>query len=110
MCSSPVVVIDVLRQNLSKMPFADHHDVVQAFTSNRANHPLRIGVLPRRAGRNDRLLKLQRLGLARKAVSITEKDPRRLITRAIRLGGGAGAEARPVPITPSVVCSRRRPC
>jgi hypothetical protein len=77
------------------MPLADHHDMVEAFPSNRANHPLRIGVLPRRAGRNNRLLKLQRLGLARKAVSITEKDPRRLITRAIRLGGGAGAEARP---------------
>ena len=36
------------------MPFADHDDVVQAFTSNRADRPLAIRVLPRRAGRNDR--------------------------------------------------------
>src|SRR5437899_11739510 len=32
--------------------FADH----EAFTSNRADHPLGIRVLPRRAGRNDGLL------------------------------------------------------
>ena len=67
------------------MPFADHDHVVKAFPANRANHPLGICVLPRRAGR-DQLPDLQRLGLARKAGSITEKDPRRSITSAIRLG------------------------
>src|SRR5262245_56070575 len=36
----PIVVVDVLRQNLAQMPFADHDDVVKAFASNRANHPL----------------------------------------------------------------------
>jgi hypothetical protein len=52
------------------MPFADHDDVVQAFTSNRADHPLGIRVLPRRAGRNDGLLDVQHQGLIRKSFSI----------------------------------------
>src|SRR5262245_3618173 len=70
MCPRPVVVVDVLRQDLSKMPFADHDDVVQAFTSNRADHPLGIRVLPWRAGRNDGLLDVQHPGLMRKSLSI----------------------------------------
>src|SRR5438093_7108857 len=70
MCPRPVVVVDVLRQDLSKMPFADHDDVVQAFTSNRADHPLGIRVLPRRAGRSNGLLDVQRPGLMRKSFSI----------------------------------------
>src|SRR5437899_11113557 len=70
MCPRPVVVVDVLRQDLSKMPFADHDDVVQAFTSNRADHPLGIRVLTRRAGRNDGLLDVQHPGLMRKSLSI----------------------------------------
>src|SRR5215467_9721902 len=37
------------------MPLVDHHDMVKAFPSNRANHALRIGVLPRRPWRDDRL-------------------------------------------------------
>src|SRR5438552_13564515 len=71
MCPRPVVVVDVLRQDLSKMPFADHDDVVQAFPANRADHPLGIRVLPRRAGRPpgyptsgpDAKIVLHRLGL-----------------------------------------------
>src|SRR5213594_3650789 len=61
MCPRPVVVVDVLRQDLAKMPFADHDNVVKAFPSNRANHPLGIRVLPRRAGRDDRLPDVQRV-------------------------------------------------
>ena len=52
------------------MPFTDHDDVVKAFPANRANHPLGMRVLPRLAGRNDRLPDLQRLGLTRKSFSI----------------------------------------
>jgi len=52
------------------MPFADYDNVVKAFPANRANHPLGVRVLPRRAGRNDCLPNLQRLGLARKSFSI----------------------------------------
>src|SRR5437870_11842042 len=70
MCPRPVVVLDVLQQDLEQMPFADHDDVVQAFSSNRADHPLGIRVLPRRAGRNDGLLDAQQPGLMRKSFSI----------------------------------------
>src|SRR5437870_1851110 len=70
MCPRPVVVLDVLQQDLEQMPFADHDDVVQAFSSNRADHPLGIRVLPRRAGRNDGLLDIQHPGLMRKSFSI----------------------------------------
>src|SRR5437879_2334405 len=87
MCPRPVVVVDVLRQNLSKMPFANHDDVVQAFTSNRADHPLGIRVLPRRAGRNDGLLDVQHPGLMRKSfsidlVSVPNQIPGPLLQRA----------------------------
>jgi len=40
------------------MPFAHHHDMVKAFPSNRANHPLGIRVLPWRARRNHLCLPL----------------------------------------------------
>src|SRR6266478_7466593 len=70
MCPRPVVVVDVLRQDLAKVPVADHDNVVKAFPSNRGNHPLGIRVLPRRAGRDDRLPDVQRLGLTRKSLSI----------------------------------------
>src|SRR5437899_10050169 len=84
MCPRPVVVVDVLRQDLSKMPFADHDDVVKAFPSNRADHPLGIRVLPRRAGRNDRFPNVQRLGLARK-----------IVLHKLGLGPGSGTGAPP---------------
>src|SRR2546425_1030339 len=62
------------------MPFADHHDMVKAFPSNRSNHALGIGVLPGRAWRNDRFPDVQRLGLTRKSssldlVSVTDQMP-----------------------------------
>src|SRR4030095_16594613 len=53
-----------------EVPFADHDAVVQAFTSKRADHPLGIRVLPRRAGRNNGLLHVQHPGLMRKSFSI----------------------------------------
>jgi len=43
------------------MPFADHHDMGEAFPSNRSNHALGIRVLPGRASRNDRFPDVQRL-------------------------------------------------
>src|SRR2546422_2743360 len=66
----PVVVVDVLRQDPQQMPFADHHDIVKAFPSNRSNHALGIGVLPGRTWRNDRFPEVQRPGLTRKSFSI----------------------------------------
>ena len=52
------------------MPLADHDDVVKAFPTNRANHPLGVRVLPGRAGRNYRFSDAQCLGLTRKSFSI----------------------------------------
>src|SRR6266446_10169892 len=52
------------------MPFADHHDMVKAFPSNRSNHALGIGVSPGRAWRNNRFPDVQRLSLTRKSLSV----------------------------------------
>src|SRR5262245_48651318 len=52
------------------MAFPDHDDVLKAFPANRANHPLGIGVLPRRARRNDHFSDAQRLGLTTKSFAI----------------------------------------
>src|SRR5439155_7508902 len=66
------------------MPLTDYHDMVQTFASNRANHALGIGILPRRSWRYDRLLDAQCLGLTRKSlsidlVSVPNQIPRRLV-------------------------------
>src|SRR5215470_20261771 len=87
MCPCPVVVVDVLRHDLSKMSFAEHDDVVEAFPSNRPDHPLGIRVLPRRAGRNDGLLDVQHPSLMRKSfaidlVSVPNQIPGPLLQRA----------------------------
>ena len=42
------------------MPFADHHDMVETFPSNRAHHSLGTRVLLRRARRNHRFPHLSR--------------------------------------------------
>src|SRR5437773_12403733 len=52
------------------MPLADYYDMVKAFPPNRANHALRIGVLPRRARRDDRLPDVRQPGLTRKSFAI----------------------------------------
>src|SRR5947208_3184628 len=69
------------------MPFADHHDMVKAFPSNRSNHALCISVLPGRTWRNDRFPDVQRLCLTRKSfsidlVSVTDQMARGLLQPA----------------------------
>src|SRR2546428_8352845 len=69
------------------MPLADYHDMVKAFPPNRANHPLRIGVLPRRAWRNDRLPDVQQPRLTRKPfaidlIPVPDQMPRTLVLPA----------------------------
>jgi hypothetical protein len=69
------------------MPFTNHDDVAKAFPSNRADHPLGIRVLPRRAGRNHHFPDLQRRGLSRKSlsidlVSVPNQIPGRLVQHA----------------------------
>jgi hypothetical protein len=52
------------------MQLADYYDIVKAFPSNRSDHALGAGVLPRRAWRDDRFPDVQRPGLTRKSFSI----------------------------------------
>src|SRR5207245_7575464 len=63
------------------------HTMVKAFPPNRANHPLRIGVLPRRAWRNDRLPDVQQPRLTRKSfaidlIPVPDQMPRTLVLPA----------------------------
>ena len=43
----PIVVSRVTRQQITEMPFAQDHDVVEALASDRANQPFNMTVLPR---------------------------------------------------------------
>ena len=47
MCSRPQVVRDVVREHPVQPRRVHHDDVIQAFTSDRANDALHVGVLPR---------------------------------------------------------------
>ena len=69
------------------MPLADYHDMVKAFPPKRANHALCVGVLPRRAWRNDRLPDVQQPRLTRKSFAINlipvpDQMPRALLLPA----------------------------
>ena len=46
-CAHPVVVGGVIRQQMTEVPFSEHHDMVEALASDRANQPLNMTVLPR---------------------------------------------------------------
>ena len=80
------------------MPFADHHDLVKAFPSNRSNHGLGIGVLPERAWRNDRFADVQRLGLTLSAIYENGFSVKaHLLIPAPPVDGAAG------PVSPSLL-------
>jgi hypothetical protein len=42
-----VVVDRVIRQQMTEVPFPQHHDMVEALASDRADQPLDMPVLPR---------------------------------------------------------------
>ena len=46
-----VVVLLVGTQNMTQMPLANYDNVIQAFSSDRADQSFRIAVLPRRSRR-----------------------------------------------------------
>src|SRR5215469_14210371 len=48
----PIIVGGVIRQKMAEVPFPQHHDMVEALASNRANQPFNMTVLPWRAWRN----------------------------------------------------------
>ena len=43
----PIVVGGVIRQQMAEMPFAQHHDMVEALASDRADQPFNMTILPR---------------------------------------------------------------
>jgi hypothetical protein len=43
----PIVVGGVIRQQMAEVPFSQHHDMVEALASDRANQPFDVPVLPR---------------------------------------------------------------
>src|SRR6266850_4795504 len=79
------------------MPFADHHDMVKAFPSNRSNHALGIGVLPGRAWCND-------LSLAKTLSGSQVIDLSALIPALSQLD-----DHSPAPPVPSLALLPRRP-
>ena len=42
-----IVVGRVIRQKMAEMPFPQHHDMVEALASDRADQPFNMTVLPR---------------------------------------------------------------
>src|SRR5207247_2428964 len=48
----PIVVGGVIRQQMAEVPFPQHHDMVEALASDRANQPFDMTVLPRRVWRD----------------------------------------------------------
>jgi hypothetical protein len=41
-----IVVGGVIRQQMAEVPFAQHHDMVEALASDRADQPFNMTVLP----------------------------------------------------------------
>src|SRR6516165_12031665 len=48
----PIVVGGVIRQQMAEVPFPQHHDMVEALASDRADQTFNMTVLPRRAWRD----------------------------------------------------------
>ena len=43
----PIVVGGVVRQQMAEVPFPQHHDMVEALASDRADQPFDMPILPR---------------------------------------------------------------
>jgi len=54
--SHPVIVREVASQGAAQVPFAEDEDVIQTLAPDRADEPLREGVLPRAVGRRQDLI------------------------------------------------------
>src|SRR5439155_6232075 len=61
MRASGVVVREVTAQQASEVPFVEHDDVIEAFSSNRPDDALGEGILPGRSRRDEDLANSQTL-------------------------------------------------
>ncbi len=52
MCSALFVVFEIIFQDPAQPSLMEDNDVIEAFSSNRSDQPLNIGVLPRALGRS----------------------------------------------------------
>src|SRR5437899_591896 len=83
------------------MPLADYYDMVKAFPPQRANHPLRISVLPWRAWRNDRLPDVQQPRSTRKSFAIDLIPvPDQIPPFPAKRGPTPSASTLPCPVQP----------
>src|SRR5690348_18316749 len=48
----PIVVSRVIGQQMPEVPFPQHHDMVEAFASDRTDQPFNMTILPRRGWRD----------------------------------------------------------
>src|SRR5262244_1498296 len=71
MRSGGFVVVDITRQHMPQMSLANHHDVVEAFSADRADQSFRISVLPGQAGRRRMIANAQRANASDEYVAVT---------------------------------------
>jgi len=51
-----IVILEVLHQNASEMPFTEDDDPVQTLSADATVQPFRVGILPRAVGRGQHFL------------------------------------------------------
>ena len=51
MCPSAIVILHIREEYVAQMPFAEDHNMIKAFLSDRSNQPFAISILPRRSWR-----------------------------------------------------------
>jgi hypothetical protein len=86
MRADAIVVGRVIGQQIAKVAFSQHHDMVEALASDRSNQPCNVTVLPRRAGRdrpisNTHASQPARDRSAMGGVAVTDEITRSLIPR-----------------------------
>jgi hypothetical protein len=66
-----VTIIHVARKDVAKVLFARHHNVVQAFPTERADQPFGVAVLPWRACRSRMITNAKRANSANEYTAVT---------------------------------------
>jgi hypothetical protein len=79
--ASPVIVREIRREDSSKMTLAEDDDMVQALAPDRADEPLREGILPRAVRGRENLLDPHALHAVPKLLAVD------LVTIAQKIGG-----------------------